>query len=186
MLTLLFGGLRGSYSDLVLALKFADFSQDEFINQTAVNGVVTFEKAFKLRRESNGLNSSMAKRMGYGYNLEQAFSDHLEIDVSIKNKDQLLKLLEKKTPINLRLEKVKPNLVVIVMESFGSFWNHFDSKEFNLLGGMEKHFEQDYYFENFLSADNGTIGSLLTIITNIPNRPGARFLSESRYMQLEL
>lgn len=72
------------------------------------------------------------------------------------------------------------------MESFGANWLQYHSQDFNILGGLESHFKEDILFKNIISGDNGTIGSLMAIGTNIPNRPGARFLSESKYLQTSL
>jgi phosphoglycerol transferase MdoB-like AlkP superfamily enzyme len=185
-LVLLAGGARGSFTTLVLSPKYADFSKNEFVNQVALNGVITFEKAIKLRKQRTSLNFNMADHMGYGKNIHQAFSDHLGFDTSPTSKEHLVTLLERKTGENPKLDEMKPHVVVLVMESFGTFWTRYNSAEFNFMGDLTRHFAEDYYFENFISSDNGTIGSLMAVATNIPNRPGARFLSESRYMQMPL
>ncbi len=184
--TLLAGGVRGGYGKFVIARKYSDFSDNEFINQVAVNGVVALEKAIKLRRTRTRLDFNMASVMGYDKNIHAAFSDYLGVDTSPTPRDQLLKLIYRRTTKNKHLEKVKPNVVVLVMESFGGSWIKYNSSEFDFMDGLLGHFKEDYYFPNFISADNGTIGSLLTIGTNIPHRQGARFLSESRYMYLAL
>ena len=62
----------------------------------------------------------------------------------------------------------------------------YHSEKFNLLGPLKELFDEGVYFDNFISSDNGTIGSLMVVATNIPNRPGARFLSESRYLQMSI
>jgi phosphoglycerol transferase MdoB-like AlkP superfamily enzyme len=72
------------------------------------------------------------------------------------------------------------------MESFGSYWNHKHSSKFNLLGSLEDHFAQGLLFKNFLPAENGTIGSVVSIATSQVIRPGARFLSESEFMRTPL
>jgi len=186
LLVTLFGGARGGYGILVLSPKYADFSKSLFINQTALNGIITFEKAYKLRRSRSSMDFNMAKAMGYGDNIHQAFSDYLGFDTSPTKREELINLLERKTPQNPAVEDLKPNVIVILMESFGAHWNRYNSDTFNFLGDLDKHFKEDYYFNNFISSDNGTIGSLMVIGTNIPHRAGARFISESRYMQLPL
>lgn len=185
-LALLFGGARGGYGEFVLSPKYADFSSNLFINQTALNGIVTFEKAFKMRARRSAAGFSMEKEMGYENGIHEAFSDFLGLDTSPTAKEQLTSLLQRRTPVSDVLEKEKPHVVVLVMESFGGSWNRFNSPSFNFLGPLKEHIDEDIYFKNFISSDNGTIGSLMAVATNIPNRPGARFLSESRYMQLPL
>ena len=185
-LFLLVGGLRGGYTIFVLSPKYADFSKHQIINDMSINGIITFEKAYKLRRSRTSLDFDMAKSMGYGEKVQNAFSDYLGFDVSFTPKEQLLKLIERKTALNDKLDRVKPNVVVLVMESFGGHWMQFNSKEFNFLGNLDKHFKEDYLFKNIISGDNGTIGSLMVLGTNIPHRNGARFISESRYLRAPL
>jgi phosphoglycerol transferase MdoB-like AlkP superfamily enzyme len=184
-LILLFGGLRGGYGIMVISPKYSDFSDNEFINQIALNGVIAFEKTYKLRKENNSEGYNLSEKFGYK-KIQDAFSDYLGIDVSLTKRDELIGLIKRVTSKNTSLEELKPNVVVIVMESFGANWLQYHSNEFNILGGLEKHFEEDYLFKNIISSDNGTIGSLMAIGTNIPNRPGARFLSESKYLQTPL
>lgn len=185
-LILLFGGARGGYGIMVLSPKYADFSKSLFVNQVALNGIITFEKAMKLRKSRTSLDFNMAQALGYGDNIHKAYSEYLGLDVSPTSKDFLVNLLERKTPALPRAEELKPHVIVFMMESFGGHWNQFNSETFNFLGPLKKHFDEDIYFENFLSSGNGTIGSLMVLGTNIPYRNGARFISESRYMQLPL
>jgi phosphoglycerol transferase MdoB-like AlkP superfamily enzyme len=182
---LLAGGLRGGYGIMVISPKYSDFSDNEFINQMALNGVVAFEKTYKLRKTNNSENYNLSERYGYK-KIQDAFSDYLGIDVSLTKKDELIGLIKRITSKNTMIEDISPNVVVIVMESFGANWLQYHSEEFNILGGLETHFKDDYLFRNVISSDNGTIGSLMSIGTNIPNRPGARFLSESKFLQTPL
>lgn len=185
-LILLFGGARGGYGVLVLAPKYADFSKSLFINQVSLNGLITFEKAVKLRRTRSAMNFNMARAMGYGDNIHKAYSDYLGLDASPTSKENLTSLLARKTPLNKKAEEIKPHVIVFLMESFGAHWLQYNSETFDFLGPLKQHFQQDIYFDNFLSGGNGTIGSLMVLSTNIPYRNGARFISESRYMQLPL
>ncbi|MFT6631395.1 MAG: phosphoglycerol transferase MdoB-like AlkP superfamily enzyme [Bacteriovoracaceae bacterium] len=185
-LVLLFGGLRGGYGDLVLAPKYSDFSESEFVNQLALNGVIALEKTIQLRRESNGTDFDMTKAMGYGSNIHKAFSDFIGLDVAPTDRTQLINLIKRKTPTNPKLDEHKLNVVVLLMESFGGHWGKYNSSDFDFLGSLKKHFDEDFYFKNIISSENGTIGSLMTMATNIPSRPGKRFLSESKYMQMPL
>ncbi len=184
-LALLFGGARGGYGDMVLSPKYADFSSNIFINQIAVNGILSFEKSVKLRKRRNSKDFHMEKAMGYK-DIHEAFSDFLGVDTSPTAKDQLASLLQRRTPVNEKVDQARPHVVVVVMESFGASWIKYNSPGFDFLNGLSKHIEEDLFFKNFVSGDNGTIGSLMVVATNIPNRPGARYLSESRYMQMEL
>jgi len=186
ILVLLLGGARGGYGILVLSPKYADFSVNPFINQAAVNGVIMFERALKLRRQRTSSDFNMAKAMGYPGDIHEAFSDYLGFDTTPTKTKDLIFLLQRKTPENEVAETIKPHVIVLLMESFGAHWREYNEDKFNFMGDLESHFAEDFYFNNFISSDNGTIGSLMALGTNIPNRPGARFLSESRYMQIPL
>lgn len=186
-LILLAGGVRGTFSALPLSPKYTEISKRHFINQIALNGIVTIQRAFKIRNEFSSGKNSVARMMGYRNNdVHRAYSDFLGFDVSSTDKAQLDQLLIRKTATNPLLDERKPHVVLFIMESFGKFWLKFHSPDLNLLGELEKHLKEDFSFDRFVSADNGTIGSLLTIITNIPNRPQSRFLSESKYLNLKL
>lgn len=185
-IVLLFGGARGGFGDFVLSPKYADFSKDIFVNQIALNGMITFEQAFKMRRSRSSASFSMEKAMGYKKGIHEAFSDFLGVDTSPTDQKHLVNLLERRTPYSEELKEKRPHVVVFVMESFGGSWGKYNSESFNFLGPLKSHLAQDITFENFISSDNGTIGSLMAIASNIPARPGARFLSESRYMQTKL
>jgi len=182
---LIFGGARGGYGDLVLSPKYADFSKSLFYNQSALNGILTFKNAYKLREKRSSSEYSLEKEMGYK-KIHDAFSEYLGYDTSPTKEQYLVRLLQRRTPVNETIETARPHVVVFIMESFGANWIQYNTQNFDFLGPLKNHIEQDMYFKNFISSDNGTIGSLMTIGTNIPNRPGARFLSESRYMQTEL
>lgn len=180
------GAIRGGYSKVVLAPKYNDFSSNEFINIAAMNGFLALENAVRLRQSSEGENYNLARTLGYKNGVGQAFSDYLGLDMSLVKQDELLFLLKRKTSKNIILEDKKPHVIVIMSESYGGYWNKFNSTDFNFLGGLEKHFAEDYYFKNFVSGANGTVGSLMIVASNIPYRPGARFLSESKYLQVPL
>lgn len=183
---LLFGGLRGGYGPLVLAPKYSDFSKIEFINHLSYNGVIALDEAIRLRNDSNQKSYNMTKAMGYGDDIYEAFKDYIGIDVGPTPKDQLLNLIRRRTSEKLNLHNEKFHVVVFVMESFGNHWLKYQSESFDILGDLSAYFAQGHYFKNIISSDNGTIGSLMTLTTNIPPRPGKRFLSESKFMRLPL
>ena len=185
VLLLLVGGLRGGYGKLVIAPKYSEVSENEFINQISLNGLISLEKAYKVRKLSNSDDTDLYERLGY-QSISQALSDYLGMKVNIKKDKEFINSIKLTTSKNLVSKKIRPNVIVIVMESFGANWMKYNSENFNFLSGLERHFSEDILFKNTLSSDNGTIGSLLSIATNIPNRPGARFLSESKYLRTPL
>ncbi len=186
VLVLFAGAIRGGYGVFVLSPKYADFSDNEFINQLSRNSVMALEATYQLRQKRNALNFNLADELGYKKRIQDAFTDFLGIDLSHTPKNELINLLWRQTPENPKLDEKKPNVVVVLMESFGSYWLRYQSESFDILGDLKNHFDSDILFPHILPADNGTIGSLLGLTTNIPHRRGARFLSESRYLNMPL
>lgn len=172
-------GARGNFSRLPLSVEDAHISTNEFINKLSLNGFLTFNRALKLRKHFSKAEVSFVKEMGFpdwktalvAANRkiinDQDFTANLKMTTSAKNFSS-------------------PHVVLVVMESFGNYWMDQQSPTFNFLGGLEKHFGEDIVFQNFLSGENGTIGSILSVSQGQVIRPGARFLSESHYMKTPL
>ncbi|WP_252195504.1 hypothetical protein [Campylobacter vulpis] len=75
----------------------------------------------------------------------------------------------------------KPHIFLNLMESFANNALEFHSLELNLLGELEKHFKEDFVFERFLSAANGTAPSLFYLYFNSP-----MILTKSKYLKTNL
>lgn len=170
---------RGTFNRLPLSLEDAHISSNEFINKLSLNGVLTLNRAIKIRKTFGKGEVNYLQRYGFE-NWQEAY------EASFGQKPTsslLLKNLTTKTPKNEQLAKNPPHVVLVVMESFGTYWNDKDGENLRLLGELGKHFKEDVLFKNFLSAENGTIGSIVSVATSQVIRPGARFLSESDYMK---
>lgn len=173
---------RGNFSRLPLSVEDAEFSQTEFINEVALNGALTLNRAMKIRK--------VFGKGEYDYLANYGFKNWAEAYEVLfgKRPDEksVTKSLMRKTPYREELEKNPPHVVMVVMESFGSYWNPQDGKKFNILGDLKTHLKSGYLFENFLPAENGTIGSMVSVATSQVIRPGSRFLSESAFMNTPL
>jgi phosphoglycerol transferase MdoB-like AlkP superfamily enzyme len=173
---------RGNFTRLPLSLEDAHISQDEFINEVALNGALTLNRAVKIRKTFGKAQFDYLKN--YQFNSwEEAFSAYK--GQAPKSKD-IKKSLKAQTKENAFLKENPPHVVLVVMESFGSYWNDIDSKDFQILGDLKSHFSKGTLFKNILPAENGTIGSIVSVATSQVIRPGARFLSESEYMRTPL
>lgn len=173
---------RGNFTRLPLSVEDAHISTNEFINEVALNGVLTLNRAMKIRKSFGSGNVEYLKKYGF-----ESWQEALKIGFPKQRaKNSLSKSLISQTPKNEFLKANPPHVVMIVMESFGSYWNAENSKEFNLLGSLESHIKDGISFPNFLSAENGTIGSMVSVATSQVIRPGARFLSESEFMKTSL
>jgi phosphoglycerol transferase MdoB-like AlkP superfamily enzyme len=122
------------------------------------------------------------EKSGYEGNIRQAFADLLEKDIadipSLNPEDSLIVSL----PFDANIENVKPNVILIVMESFGSDLIKYNSADFDVLGSLKKHFDEDIVFLNFLPGHHVTIGSLEATITNTARKPDSAYLSQSKYI----
>jgi phosphoglycerol transferase MdoB-like AlkP superfamily enzyme len=173
---------RGNFGRLPLSIEDAHISTNTFINKISLNGVISLNRAIKIRAIFGKGSFDYFKKYGY-HNWQAAFADAKALRPST---EQIKTSLLVKVPRNPLVERNPPHVVLVVMESFGSFWNQSDGQEFNLLGKLKNHFQEGILFKNFLPAENGTIGSLVSVATSQVIRPGARFLSESEFMNVPL
>jgi phosphoglycerol transferase MdoB-like AlkP superfamily enzyme len=175
-------GCRGSLGVFPLGLKASAISSSQFVNQLSANGVLSLSKSFHLRHETHRGELDLIAKMGFK-SAAQAFALHYGVsEASLRGRD-LTELLAHRTPADPAVAARKPNVVVVLVEALGSHWMRFQSGRFDLLGKLKQHFAQDFVFWHFLPSDNGTIGSLLSLVLNMPQRPMFPFLTESEYMR---
>lgn len=172
---------RGNFTRLPLSIEDAHISNVDFINKISINGPISLNRAMKIRKTFGKGDYDYLKNFGFK-NWEEAF----HASFNHKSNGTILNSLTATNPKNERAREIKPHVVLLVMESFGSYWNDRNSEDFNLLGDLKEHFDDDILFKNFLPAENGTIGSIVSVTTSQIIRPGARFLSESEFMKTYL
>lgn len=175
---------RGNFTRLPLSIEDAHISNIESINELSLNGVIALNRAMRIRR--NFGREDVRHLLVQGYSTQStAVSDIFQYRGETPKEEIELKDLLKKTPENTVAEALKPHVVVFLLESFGSYWWPYE-KQLPFLDAFREHTENDYLFLNFLSNENGTIGSTVALSSNLPLRPGARFLSEGEYMRTAL
>ncbi len=173
---------RGSFGMFPLGIMDAEISPDDFVNKVSINGLFTLQQAIEFRMKENR-SFDLAGELGYGGpdGIARALSDHLGTDPGRQSSD-IAAALRRTTPRSPVIEKTRPNVVVIVMEGFGThLMDRYDSPEFNVLGDLKRHFDRDTLFLNFLPGDMGTIGSLESVLMSFPKRPGTKPLTQSKY-----
>tara|TARA_B100000902_G_scaffold31590_1_gene37802 strand:- start:5593 stop:7524 length:1932 start_codon:yes stop_codon:yes gene_type:complete len=160
-------GIRGSIGVFPLQIDDSTVSANRFINNLTLNGVYTFVKAIEERNKSRKILSKkdVLKRSEYS-SLKQLISDYYSLPQDSFSSDNYLDYLFETTPYDSILEEYRPNVIFILMESFGGYYLNFHSKRLNLLGELEEHLEEGVLFSNFLSSTQGTIYSLENIIIN--------------------
>ena len=172
---------RGNFTRLPLSIEDAHISKVDFINKISINGPLSLNRALKIRKTFGKGNYDYLTNLGF-----KTWEEAYEKAFGKKPQGEFMDSLVHTTEVNKKIEEIKPHVILLVMESFGSYWNDKNSESFDLLGELKTHFDQDILFKNFLPAENGTIGSIVSLTTSQVVRPGARFLSESEFMKTYL
>lgn len=170
---------RGSIGLFPLAKDIADVSDDPLINKLPKNAVYAMVDAYDQYSKSKDGSYDLIKMSGYKGKINRAFALHVRAPIDESN---LIKNLEKSTPKNSYLEKNPPNVVVVMVESFGLPILKYQSEKFDILRRLKKHFDEDTVFTNFISASNGTIVSLEPLLLNITARPQSTSFAQSKYL----
>ena len=181
-LTLIAFMARGNFTRLPLSIEDSHISNNEFINEIALNGALSLNRAVKIRKTFGKDQFDYLKKYGF-LDWKEAYHQFTGFPAP---GDDVIAALTVKTRNNPFLKENPPHVVLVVMESFGSYWNSSDSENFQILGELKNHLPDGLLFKNFLPAENGTIGSIVSIATSEVIRPGARFLSESEYMSTKV
>jgi len=171
--------IRGTFGMQPLSKVIPDVSKNSFINELPNNGVLAFIKATKLYKKSKSGNYNLIKTTHYEGRLHEAFSYLSQKEVLVN--DNYIKAITYTTAKDEKLEKLQPHVVVVMVESFGLPITEYQSQQFNILGRLKKHFDEDTLFTNFISASNGTIVSLEPMLLNITARPNSTSLGQSKY-----
>jgi len=174
-----FLAIRGSVGMYPLTKMIPNVSENLFINSLSQNGVIAFMKAYKIKRRFSNNKYNPIAMTGFKNHIEDAFKIYTHSNDI--NKTNLLKYITHHIPKKKDLKDY--NVVVIMVESFGLPICEYQSQKFNIMGSLEKHFNEDTVFRNFISSGNGTIASLESLLLNIPYRPGSFAFSQSRYKQ---
>lgn len=176
-------GARGSLALFPLSEMDTGISKSIFVNHLSFNGVRALGRAIELKAQQTSRWDSNLAHYGYGSDYRQAFADFFSIPVEQVPEDPL-ELMKRTTPKNDWAARTRPHVLLLVMESMGSYWLNYDQPEFSLVGDFKQHMLEDTYIKNFLSSTNATIGSLSCLMIGAPQRPISAFLTESAYLQV--
>lgn len=173
-------GARGSFGLFPLGVADATISNKPFVNYLAFSGLHSLHRAIKLRLREASVWNINAKT--YGYQSARAAARDFLGQPDLPPAEDPLTWFQKKIPPRAGLPS--PHVVVLMMESFGSYWLSLDTPTFNLTGDLKTHFREDTLFLNFVPSMTATIGSLSALMINTPHRPDGGFLTENRYLQV--
>lgn len=184
---LLIMGCRGTFALFPLGDQDTVISSHPFLNTLSFGSAHAFQRALQLKKEqidAGHLDWNVnLKEFGYLNKEDQAFEDFFQKKLS--SSQNRFDLIHQSTVLNLK-HKIQPHVVLTIMESWGYYGLQFQSKDFDLLGPMKKHFSEDLLNTNFLSATGATTGSLSCLLAGIPQRPISPFLPESTYLKTQL
>ncbi|MFX4242760.1 LTA synthase family protein [Aliarcobacter butzleri] len=170
--------IRGTLGMYPLGKMIPNVSTNDYINKMSQNGVRAFITAYGHKKEFSTRSYDLIKETGFKDNIEEAF----EIHKKNQNIDKT-NLLNNITYSTKKVDNEDYNVVVIMVESFGMPILKYQSEEFDIMGSLKKHFDEDILFTNIISEGDGTISSLEALLLNIPYRPNAFPFSQSTYKQ---
>ncbi|WP_202904007.1 LTA synthase family protein [Aliarcobacter cryaerophilus] len=170
--------IRGTFGMYPLGKMIPNISTNEYINKMSQNGVRAFITAYDVRNKFKKSKIDYIKETGFDNNIVEAFKIH-------KNSTNIdeQNLLNNITYTTKKVDNEDYNIVVIMVESFGMPILKYQSEEFDIMGNLKKHFEEDILFTNIISEGDGTIASLEPLLLNIPYRPNSFPFSQSDYAQ---
>lgn len=170
--------IRGTLGMYPLGKMIPNISTNDYINKIPQNGFRAFTSAYGYRQDYLKRKYDLIEETGFKKDIKKAFEIHKYGE--LKDNENLLNNLKYKTST---INNENYNVVVIMVESFGMPILKYQSEEFNILGNLKKHFEEDLLFTNFISDGDGTISSLQALLLGIPHRPNSFEFSQSIYKQ---
>ena len=170
-------GARGTLGLFPLEIMHTSISSHNFINTLCFNSAHALVHAIQLYDQQHQSWNENLKQLGYNENYIQALRDFTN---ETKNNSEIyFQVTAKKKSLDQPL----PHVVVILMESWGSDW--IMQKEVDLLGPLKNHLQQDLFTPWMMPSHVATIGSLGSLIVDLPHRFFSPFLTESQYINVQ-
>jgi phosphoglycerol transferase MdoB-like AlkP superfamily enzyme len=166
-------GLRSSFGTFPVQMDDASVSGNARINLLPINGVFAFKDAIVYHKNEFNMAHVMKSvaNLGYG-DRQKALQDFLETNFIIPVSG--LDPLYTRTDSNSLVRQSPPNVVFFLLESWSNNNMYLHSKDLNLLGKLEEHWNSDVVFRHFLAGHNGTINSIEGMMINTPVTPVAQ------------
>ena len=156
-----------------------ELPESSFVRQVPLNGIEELADAVWLRLTEEPM--SVAERLAYSGHRDLALSDFAGFEVADDPARSTLELLPAQAMEPQPELKSPPHVVLVVMESFATHMLRWQREDFDLLGSLAPYWERGWRFDRFLPSDNGSAGSILSLATNLPYRPGTKQLSQSEH-----
>lgn len=165
-------------------MQASDVCQNKFVDFLSINGIYALKNSYTERKKSvNIIENELTslRELGYQTPVQAAKDYYTENSLNSVSESEAFDKLFSKTSKSSFLEKNKPNVVFVFMESMSNYNMNFDSGQMNLLASLRKHFKSDILFRNFVSSGNITIQSLEYLMVNSPVG-----LSQTKYRSTQL
>ena len=173
--------LRGSITEFPLQIEDTIVSTCQALNNAVPNPPYMLKVAIKHKQNMFHLEELNAIAQNNGFqSIEDAIKAfNISANININNQTDTLKLLESILfTHNSTNPQHKPNVLIIISESWSGYLTYLDSKESELLFDMKKHFKEDLLWRNFESVTGATISTIENMI--VSTRTFERFF-ESKY-----
>ncbi len=161
VLVIVFLFARGTVSMFPLGTFHTQISPNAFINKLSISSAHSLADALYAKSEQSSDKIDLADKLSISKDT---------IDLSVFNKTSIL---------NEKAAEIKPNVVFIILESFGTLPIFYNSESFDILGELKQHFDEDTVFYNFLAAGRITIHCIESTVLNMPQRPLAMQVTQS-------
>ena len=121
------------------------------------------------------------KNFEYQNDTKKAFADFLDKNEKEIPENRPEETLLKTTQYNQEIEKIKPNVVLVVVESLGTDLLCYNSEKFNIMGEIKKHFDEDIVFYNCLYSYASSQISVDNMLLNFikPPKTNSAFFNHS-------
>ncbi|MBF0193974.1 MAG: sulfatase-like hydrolase/transferase [Magnetococcales bacterium] len=162
VLVLLVIALRGSWGSRPVQMKDAGIFTDQFLNLTVTNPFIDLSAAMKVHKEL-GSNVALKSFQADG-DIRAAVRNYFKTDSNLATLDDYF-ITKAAGPKGV----VPRHIVLLVMESYDSWPMREKYNSLGLAEGVKKLGDEGLLWQSFLPASVGTMRSLATIITGIPD-----------------
>lgn len=149
-------GAHSKFSQYPLRWSEAAFSQHPFAAQLSYNPLHYFFDTWK-----NG-------RINFDLEATRSHYEVMAEFLGVKDKDPMALNYQRDIPASKGIEG-KPNLVLILVESYATYKTSLSGNPLNATPFTQKLADEGYYFKNFFTPSTGTARSVFTTITGMPD-----------------
>lgn len=160
--------MRGSVTKFPLQIEDTVVSTSQALNDAVPNAPYMLKDAWKNKKYAFRIDDCQELLSKYKFrslkDVVKTFRNDAKIyDDTLKTLHDALFVYQPKSE-----EYKRPNVLVIMAESWSNYLIELDSDEDNMLYDMRRHFKEDILFRNYQSVCNGTIAAIENLILSTP------------------